>query len=452
MKITVAGCGKIGKTIIENLLSEGHEVVCIDNSPEVIEELTNIYDVMCICGNAADCDILTEAGVGESELFISVAGSDENNMLSCFLAKKIGASQTVARIRNPEYNDKSLDFMRRQLEISESINPEYLMAREIYNLLRFPGAVNIEKFSVNNFEMLVLPLKPDSALDGMSLSELRKKFDAKVLVCAVQRGDEAFIPDGKSTLCSGDKIGITATPTEMHKFFKALDIFQKRAKSVIILGASKAAFYLAKLLLSSGRSVKIIEKDREKCEKFSAELPGAVIICGDGARHELLHEEGIDNTDAFVALTGMDEENILVSCYAKTRNVPTVIAKVNGHEQASLAGKLGLECIVSPRKISGDLITGYARALSNTLGSPVETMYKLMDDAVEALEFSVQNDFEYTNIPLKDMNFKENILIAGIIRNRQPIIPAGDDVILPGDKVVVFAAGTKLFELSDIIA
>lgn len=452
MKITVAGCGKIGKTIIENLLSEGHEVVCIDNSPAVIEELTNIYDVMCICGNAADCDILTEAGVGESELFISVAGSDENNMLSCFLAKKIGASQTVARIRNPEYNDKSLDFMRRQLEISESINPEYLTAREIYNLLRFPGAVNIEKFSVNNFEMLVLPLKPDSALDGMSLAELRKKYNAKVLICAVQRGDEAFIPYGKSTLRGGDKIGIVATPTEMQKFFKALDIFQKRAKSVIILGASTTAFYLAKMLLSSGRSVKIIEKDRERCEKFSSDLPGAVVICGDGAHHELLHEEGIENADAFVALTGMDEENILVSCYAQTQNVPTVIAKINRLEQISLANKIGLDCIVSPRKISGDLLTGYARALSNSLGSSVETMYKLMDDAVEALEFSVQNDFEYTNIPLKDMHLKENILIAGIIRNRQPIIPAGDDVILPGDKVIVFATGTKLFELSDIIA
>lgn len=452
MKITVAGCGKIGKTLIESLVSEGHEVVCIDNSPAVIEELTNIYDVMCICGNATDCDILTEAGVGESELFISVAGSDENNMLSCFLAKKLGASQTVARIRNPEYNDKSLDFMRRQLEISQSINPEYLTAREVYNLLRLPGAVNVEKFSAGNFEMLVLPLREDSALDGLNLIELRKKYDAKVLLCAVQRGDDTFVPSGRSTLRGGDKIGIIATPAEMHKFFKALDIFQKRAKSVIILGASTTAFYLAKMLLASGRSVKVIEKDRDRCEKFSSELPGAVVICGDGARHELLHEEGIENTDAFVALTGMDEENILVSCYAKTQNVPTVIAKVNGPEQASLAGKLGLECIVSPRKVSGDVITGYARALSNSLGSPVETMYKLMDGSAEALEFSVQNDFEYTNIPLKDMKLKENILVAGIIRNRQPIIPAGNDVILPGDKLIVFAAGTKLSELSDIIA
>lgn len=451
MKITVAGCGKIGKTLIQNLLSEGHEVVCIDNSPSVIEELTNIYDVMCICGNATDCDILNEANVGESELFISVTGSDESNMLTCFLAKKTGATHTLARIRNPEYNDKSLDFMRRQLEISQSINPEYLSAREIYNLLRLPGAASVEKFSTGNLEMLVLPLKQDSALNGINLIELRKKYDAKVLVCAVQRDGEAFIPSGRSTLFEGDKIGITATPTDMNKFFKALDIFQKRAKSVIILGASKTAFYLAKMLLSSGRSVKIIEKDLERCEKFSSELPGAVVICGDGANHELLHEEGIENTDAFVALTGMDEENVLISCYAKTLDVPTVVAKVNDPNKASLAGKLGLDCIVSPLKSSGDFITGYARALSNSLGSPVETLYKLMDGAVEALEFSVQPDFEYTNIPLRDMNFKENILIAGIIRNRQPIIPSGDDVIMPGDKVIVFAAGTKLFELSDII-
>jgi trk system potassium uptake protein TrkA len=253
-------------------------------------------------------------------------------------------------------------------------------------------------------------------------------------------------------LRGGDKIGLTAAPTQMYKLLKKIGILQKQARNIMILGASTTAFYLAKLLIASGNSVTIIDKNEARCLEFSRELPQAVMICGDGAQQELLLEEGIDSVDAFVSLTGMDEQNILISCFASARKVPTVITKVNRPELYSIAEKLGLDCIISPKKTTGDIITRYARAIENSLGSSVETLYKLMDGSVEALEFSVQQDFEYIDIPLKEMSLKKNILIAGIIRGRMPIIPSGNDVIKAGDKVIVFASGMRLETLSDIVA
>ncbi len=452
MKIIIVGCGNIGSSILGNLVAEGHEVTGVDSEKAVIDELTNMYDVMCVCGNGADSDVLSEIEAGNADLFVAVTGSDELNMLSCFLARKLGAAYTIARIRNPEYNDKSINFMRQTLELSDSINPEYATAHEIFNILKFPSAVNIESFSARNFEMIELILKEDTPLEGMKLMDVRRKYSAKFLLCAVQRGEEAFIPDGGFVLHGGDKVGITAIRSELHKLLKELGVLQKKARNVIILGASTTAFYLAKMLIAAGNSVKIIEKDKVLCEDFACELHDAVIINGDGAHEELLLEEGLDSADAFVSLTGMDEENILVSCFAKAHKVPTIITKINRPELASMAQRLGLDCIVSAQKTIGDIITGYARALENSMGSSVETLYKLMDGSVEALEFSVQADFGYTNVPLKEMKLKPNILIAGIIRGRNSVIPSGDDMIMPGDKVVVLASKTRLQTLSDIIA
>ncbi len=452
MKIVITGLGKIGTTILESLILEGHDVVAIDDSPAVVSEISNIYDAMYVVGNGADCDILNEAGIGDAELFVAVTGSDELNMLACFLAKKMGAKHTIARIRNPEYNDKSLVFMRKHLELSSAINPDLLCAKELYNILKLPSAVNIETFSRRNFEMIEIKLKADSILDGMNLQEIRKKFDAKFLVCTVQREDQVFIPRGNFVMKSGDRINITAEVPEVQRLFKMLGIMQRQAKSVMILGASRIAYYLAQLLIAGGSTVKIIELNKERCEQFSAALPKAIIIHGDGAQQELLLEEGIRDADAFVALTGMDEENILISCFASSLNVPKVISKVNRPELALLAGNLGLDTVISPRKIVSEVLTRYARALHNSMGSSVETLYKITDGKAEALEFIVQNEFEYCNIPLKDMAIKNNVLIAGIIRGRKTIIPSGNDVILPEDRIVVIAEGTRLSSLSDIMA
>ena len=327
MKITVVGCGKIGCTVINALLTEGHEIVAIDNDPDVISDITNIYDVMTVCGSGTDSDVLLEAG--NANLLIAVTGSDEFNMLTCFIAKRLGIKHTIARIRKPEYNDKSLSFLKKELGLSMAINPERLVSREMFNILKLPSAIKVEEFSRGNFEMVELILKENSPLDGVSLIDLKKKHPDNFLVCAVQRGDKLYIPDGNFVLKSGDKIGITSSSVEIQRLLRKLGILQKQARDVMILGATRTSYYLSKLLLAAGNSVKIIDADRERCKEFSDSLPGAVIINGDPARQELLLEEGIGNVDAVVALTGMDEENILLSYFAAMQNVPKVIAKVN---------------------------------------------------------------------------------------------------------------------------
>lgn len=451
MKIVVAGCGKIGQTVIGSLVAEGHDLVAIDSDNEILQELTNIYDIMVICGNCADSDVLEEIAIHEAELFVALTGSDELNMLACFVAKRMGASNTIARIRNPEYNDDSLVFLRKELDLSMSINPDMLTASELFNILKLPSAVKIEHFSRRNFEMIELIIKSDSELDGVKLADMKGRYGSKVLICAVQRDDNVYIPDGNFVLQAGDKISVSADHTDISKLLKTLSIHRKQSKNVMILGGSKSAFYLAKMLIHSGASVKIIEKDINRCNELCEKLPHAMIIHGNGAQQELLLEEGLRSMDAFVALTGMDEENILISIYAAANNVPTVISKVNTHELATMGARLGLDCIVSPKNITADIFVRYARALKNSMGSNVETLYKIMDGKAEALEFRVQPDSRITEIQLKDLKFKKNILIAGIIRGKKIIIPGGDDVILGDDKVIVVSRDHKLNDIEDIL-
>lgn len=451
MKIIVCGCGKIGTTICTDLVAEGHDVTALDNDPSVITQITNTLDVMGVCGNGADCETLEEAGIARVELFIAVTGSDELNMLSCFLAKRMGADHTIARIRNPEYNDASLDFMKRELGLSMAINPELLAAKELYDILKIPTAVKVEPFAGRAFEMLELRIKEKSPLDGLVLKEMREKYKTRVLICVVQRGEDVYIPDGNFTLREGDRIGLTASPWEIDQFLRDIGLMQKKARDVIILGGSRTAYYLAKMLEASGGGVKIIEKDPEKAEELSDSLTKTVIINGDGTEQELLLEEGLASTDAFVTLTGTDEQNILISIYAASRNVPKVISKVNRNELASMAEKLGLDSIISPKKIISNVLVQYARALESSRGSQVETLYKLMDGQVEALEFHVRQDMRITDKPLRELKLKENILIAGIIRGRRTIVPGGNDSILPGDRVVVIVENRRIRDLADVL-
>ncbi len=452
MKVIVVGSGKIGRFIVESLVKEGHDVVVVDNSEKVIDEITNQYDVMAVCGNGADWETLVEAGVTQCELIAAVTDSDEKNMLSCFMAKRLGARHTIARIRNPEYNDSSLGFFKEQLNLSMAINPEQLAAEEIFTLLKFPSATKVESFSRRNFEMAELKLRSDTPLDGLKVFEMRHKYKGQYLVCAVQRGEEAFIPDGSFVLKAGDRIGVTATRSEMAKLLKNLGAMQKQARNVMILGGSRTAYYLAKMLLATGNQVKIIEKDREICRDLCESLPKAVVLQGDGAQQELLMEEGLEQQDAFVALTGIDEENILMSIFASNHKVPKVISKVNRDEMARLAEKLSLDTIISPRKTVSDIIVRYARALRNTEGSNIETLYHLMDGSAEALEFHVNAGSPVIGKPLKEMNFKKNTLVAGIIRNRKAIIPSGDDMILADDNVVLIGSGIRFNDVADILA
>ena len=452
MKIIIVGCGKIGSTILDSLVEEGHDVVGIDTDEKVVNEMMNMYDIMGVCGSGTDYAMLQEAGVENAEIFIAATSLDELNMISCFMAKKMGAKHTVARIRNPEYNLENLGFLKQQLDLSMAINPESLAAVEMFNILQLPYAVKIQTFSQRNFEIIEMIIKEGSALAGMKLMDLRNKFKAKFLICVVQRGEEVYIPSGTFELQAGDKIGLTASIPEIQKLMRSLGMENKKARNVMILGGSKIAYYLARMLLASGNGVKIIEQNHEKCDELSASLDKAVVIEGDGAQQELLLEEGLKNIDAFVALTGMDEENILISIFAANQKVPAVISKINRNELANMAAKLGLDCIISPKRIVSDVIVRYARALENSRGSNVETLYNIMDDKAEVLEFNVRADFKQVNIPLRDLELKKNILIAGIIRDRKPIIPSGDDFIMKNDKViVVVASDQRLNDLSDII-
>lgn len=452
MNIIIAGCGKIGKILVADLVSEGHDVTAIDINPSAVEEITNTYDVIGVCGSATDCDTLEEANVYDADLFIAVTGSDELNMLACFLSKKIGATHTVARIRNPEYNDRSLGFMRQQLDISMSLNPEKLVAQELYNILRLPSAFKVEYFSRRNLEMIELKLKPEHPICGMTLMKLREKFKEKFLIAAVLRDGRVHIPDGSFVLNPGDVISIAAAPSDMQKLLKGMGMLRKGAKDVFLLGGSKIAFYLAKMLTSAGINVKIVERDFEHCQNLSESIPKAVIIHGDGSHQNLLLEEGLRNVDACVSLTGMDEENIIISIFASSLNVPKVIAKINSDELYRMSERLGLDCVVSPKSVTSDVVVRYARALQNSQGSNVETMYTIMDGKAEVLEFKVGADARLTDIPLKNLKIKPGILVVGIIRaGKVAIIPNGDDIICQGDKVIVLAAEHRLDDLSHIV-
>jgi trk system potassium uptake protein TrkA len=451
MKIIVNGCGKIGKTILASLVAEGHDVVAIDNNPQVLENIVNIHDVMSVCGNGIDSDVLIEAGVESADLLVAVTGSDEFNMLSCFLAKKLGAQNTIARIRNPEYNDKSLSFMREQMGISLTINPEQIAAFELFNILKLPSAAKVEMFSQNKFQIIEIRLKADSVLDGLKIMDIRNKFKSKFLISAVCRGEEAYIPDGNFVLQSGDRICISATTTEIVRLMKEIGMQQQPAKKIVILGGGKLGFYLAKKLYEGNNKVTIIDKNPEVCERLCDAFQKFTVINADGTDQEVLLEEGLLAADAFVSLTGIDEQNILMSAYAQSKGVPKVITKVNRAGLMPLAENWGLDTIISPRMTVSNILVRYARALEDSQGNSVETLYKLMDDKVEALEFIVKDTFKMCNIPFRELTLKPNTLVAAIIRNRKTIIPAGDDVFKPNDRVIIVAANQRINKLSEIL-
>lgn len=453
MRIIVAGCGKIGKAITSSLVADGHEVVVIDSKPEVIKSVLATYDIMGICGSATDSAVLKDADVGRTELFISLTGSDELNMLCCFMARRLGAKHTVARIRDMENNDSGFEFMKQQLELSMSVNPELLTAETIYRLLKLPSATNVETFSSSRMEMIELNLPQNTAVEGLPLGELRKQYKTPFLVCVVGRDNKVFIPNGDFALRAGDKIGLLAEKDDIGKVLEILGISHKKVKNVMILGAGITSGYLAKLLLADRIDVKIIEKDEKVCERICESLPsGCTVVCGDGMSQDLLAEEGLGtNTDAFVALSGLSESNILMSFYAMQQGASKVISKINRDELKNIAENLGLECAISPKNIVADIILKYARALDKSSDSQIETLYSVMDGLAEAHEFIVLPDFKFTEIPLKDLRISPNILVAGIVRGHKAIIPCGDDVIKEKDRVIVIATGkNQVYKLSDI--
>ncbi len=451
MKIIIVGVGKVGLALTKHLSRE-NKVTIIDQNPQLVDNIINIYDVMGVCGNGASYDVQKEAEADKADLLIATASSDEINILTCLVAKKLGIPHTIARIRNPEY-EKQLRFMREELGLSMSINPEKATAREIARVLRFPAAMKLESFSKGRLELVEYRLPENSALHGMRLSDLYRNIRVRVLICAVSRREETYIPSGDFVLQAGDKIYLTAAPHELELFFRHLGVFRGRASSVMIVGASKLCYYLASQLIDMGMSVKIVDQNRQRCVEIEERLPKALVIVGDGTDSELLQEEGIGQTDAFVAITGLDEANILMSMSAARQSRDCkVVAKINRRSLMELVSTEGMiDSVVSTGAVTTELILKYIRAMKNATGSQVKTLHRIVDEKVEALEFGIKQNYPFVGVPLRDLRIRSGILVAGIVRRSgRIVIPTGDDVINQGDDVIVVATDTEIQDIRDI--
>lgn len=452
MHIIIAGCGKVGELLTSYISKEGHDVVVIDTEPEIINDTINEYDVMGVVGNCASNVVLSEAGAENADLIIAVTSSDELNIISCMVAKKLGAHHAIARVRNPDYSEQMV-FMRGEFGLSMSVNPEYDAACEILRIIQFPAAIKIDTFAKGRVDLAEMSIDDGHPLAGKKLSELSNVYKVNILVCAVRRGDDVMIPSGDFILQAGDMIHITASHTELVKFWRRLGLESRPIKNVLLIGGGKIAFFLAGMLSDVGISVKIVESNRERAEQLSELLPNVMIINGDGTDGDILLEEDIDNVDASVALTGIDEENIIISLFALTRKVEKVITKINHLNAMKMLSTIGLDCIVSPKNISANNILRYLRGLGNRDGSSVQTLYKIVDGKAEALEFTASENFSSLGVPIKDMKLKKNLLLACIIRQNEVIYPHGGDTIEAGDSVIVVTKSSTeaLNDLADIL-
>ncbi|MCI9381237.1 MAG: Trk system potassium transporter TrkA [Dorea sp.] len=452
MQIVIIGDGKVGHKLAVQLSEEDYDIVLIDQNAGKLKEALNRLDIICITGNGADAEIQKQAEVDRSDLVIACASTDEFNMLSCLLAKRLGAKHTIARVRNPIYYQQ-IDLLRSDLRLSMAVNPELSAANEIARILLFPAASKVETFMKGRAELVEHVLKAGNPLAGLSLAEIDRRFKIDMLVCAVKRGNSVFIPDGDFVLQEDDRLHIAAGHHDLRSFFKSMGKKSTKVKRVMICGGGNVCFYLSRQLLQAGMQVKIIERSEEKCEYLCELLPKATVIQGDAADHDLLIEEGIGESDAVVALTGMDEENIIMSLFAKAQGVDKIIAKVNEDSRAQMVEGLGIDSIVSVKSAAADEIVNYVRAMKNSYSSAnVETSYRLLGGKVEAMEFIIRKECSFTNVALKDLPTKPNHLIACIGRGRKVIIPGGDDHMEVGDSVIVVTKEHTINEFTDILA
>ncbi|MCM1244625.1 MAG: Trk system potassium transporter TrkA [Roseburia sp.] len=450
MKIIIVGCGKVGSTLAEELNKEDNEVTVIDRRYAAVEEMSNKFDVMGVAGNGASYKTQMEAGIEKADILIAVTGSDELNLLCCLIAKRAGNCQTIARVRNPEYSDE-INFVKGALGLAMTINPEFAAAQEIARVLRFPSAIRIDTFAKGRVEMLKFRVPADSSLDGMLVMSIAPKLGADILVCAVEREGEIFIPKGDFRLQGKDVVSIIARPKKASDFFKKIGIETHQVKDTMIVGGGDTAYYLARLLLPMGINVKLIERDPDMCDKLSELLPKAQIICGDGSKQNVLIEEGVGQAEAFVALTNIDEENVILSLFARSQSEGKIATKVNRMDFDQVIRELDLDTTVYPKRITAQYILQFVRAMKNSIGCNVETMYRILDDKAEALEFVVKENSELPGVPLEELQIKENTLVACIIRGRDIIIPRGKDEMQVGDSVVIVTTTLGLKDIRDVI-
>lgn len=450
MNVIIVGCGRVGQTLAEKLNSDGNNVTMIDMKAEKVHALADRYDVMGVVGNGATHTVQQEAGIDSADLFIAVTNSDELNLLCCMIAKKEGNCQTIARLKNPEYSTEA-PYLKDELGLAMVINPEYAAAEEIARVLRFPSAIKIEPFAKGKVELIKFKLSKDSAIIGMSVKEVVMKYHCDLLVCTIERGDEAYIANGDFVFEEKDVVSIVAAPKNANDFFVKINHKGHSIKNALVVGGGVITHYLCEILERSNISLKVIEKDYKTCEDLCAQWPKVTVIHGKGADRELLMEEGVQQAGAFVALSSLDEENLILSLFAKEVGCQKLITKINRIDYDSVISRLELDTMICPKNITSDIILRYVRAMNNATGSNVETLYNIIQDKVEASEFIVKENSPIAGIPLSELKFKKNVLIASITRDNTVIIPRGSDVIRAGDAVVIVSKQLGLQDVTDVL-
>ena len=452
LRIIIVGCGKVGVTLVEQLANEGNDLTLIDKNPEKISEITNVYDVMGIVGNGASYSVQKEAGIDDTDLLIAVTESDELNLLCCTIAKQVADCAAIARVRTPDYSSE-INYLREKLGLAMIINPEYESAMEIARILYLPSALEVNPFAHGEAELIKFKVPEHSHIVGQSVMDFSRSSKQRMLFCAVERKDDVIIPNGSFVFDAGDVVSFVAPRKYGRQCFKALGIETHQVHDCMIVGGGKASYYLGRQLIGAGIHVKIIEWNKNRCEELSLLLPEAVIINGDGTDSELLKEEGIENIDSFVPLTGMDEENILLTLHAKDVAPDTkVITKVNRFSFLNVMSHLDLGSVVFPRLITSEAIIAYARAKRASLDSNIETLYHMFEDRAEAIEFRVDKSSELTGKPISQLSLKDHLMITFISRHGEIIFPSGNDTIEVGDTVLIVTTHTGFNDISDILA
>ncbi len=450
MKIVIVGCGNVGTALVEQLSREGHNITAVDEKEDLVQGITNTYDVMGIVGNGAVYSVQLEAGVGEADLLIAVTGQDELNLLCCLIARKAGGCHTIARVSNPVYY-KEIAFIKEELGLSLVINPQHAVAMEMARLLKFPSALEIDTFTKGRVELVKYKIPDNSVLCDMQLKDVSSRFKSDVLICVAERGEEVHIPDGNFALKAGDNITIVAASAKIAAFFKKLGVPTMRAKDAMLIGGGGTSYYLATILLDMGVKVKIVDKSRARCEELCELVPEAMVICGDGTERDLLLEEGLAKAESVVSLMDFDEENIMLSLYAKSISKAKIITRVHRIAYDEIIENLNLGSIVYPKNITAENIIKFVRAMQNSMGSNIESLYKLNDNRVEALEFIIREDCPLVGIPLQELKLKKNILVCSINHKGSISTPGGQSVICVGDTVVIVTTRTGFHDIRDIL-
>lgn len=451
MNIIIVGCGKVGYTLVEQLSNEEHNIIVVDKNAEKVQYITDNLDAMGVIGNGVSYQTLQDAGIATADLLIAVTGSDEENLLCCVIAQKTGNCHTIARVRNPIYNSE-IDFLKEEFGLAMIINPELTAAREIAKMFQFPSAIRVDSFARGHVELLHCKLTKDSPLVGMKLMHLQQMLKVNVLVCEVIRGDDVIIPNGHFVFEEGDIIAIASSRKNAINFFKKANIMKTPVKNAILAGGGKISYYLAKQLIMSGIDVTIIEKNADRADFLSEELPEATIILGDATDPSVLEQEEYQTADGFACLTGLDEENILLALHVNASSKAKTVTKVNRISFQNVIDKLDLGSIVYPRVTTADYIVKYVRSASAAQhDNNVETLYKLANGKAEALEFNITDKSGITDIPLQELKIRPNTLIGSIYRNGKVIFPGGQDMIKVGDTVMVVLSGYRLSDIEDIL-